>query len=76
MLAGRSVAGPGHGDRVVGHRPSPRKRSCGRCIRGILCSNCNVGLGNFHDSPELLKAAISYLLAYSARKEGHTSSTT
>lgn len=31
-------------------------------VRGILCSECNTGLGKFRDSPALLKAAIDYLL--------------
>lgn len=30
-------------------------------IRGLLCSNCNTGLGLFKDSPERLQAAIAYL---------------
>lgn len=30
-------------------------------FRGILCSNCNVGLGNFQDSIEFLNNAINYL---------------
>lgn len=29
--------------------------------RGLLCRRCNAALGNFNDSEELLKAAISYL---------------
>ena len=30
-------------------------------IRGILCAGCNVALGGFQDSPELLQKAIDYL---------------
>lgn len=30
-------------------------------IRGLLCANCNKGLGNFQDSPSVLTAALSYL---------------
>lgn len=31
-------------------------------IRGLLCSSCNVGLGNFKENIEALKNAIKYLL--------------
>jgi len=30
-------------------------------VRGILCSTCNLGLGNFKDNIEFLKSAIDYL---------------
>jgi len=30
-------------------------------IRGLLCTDCNTGLGLLQDDPELLKLALSYL---------------
>ncbi len=33
--------------------------------RGLLCSNCNLGLGNFKDDPRLLAIAIDYLEEHS-----------
>ncbi len=33
-------------------------------VRGLLCYNCNNGLGRFKDSIETLQAAIDYLLKY------------
>jgi hypothetical protein len=31
-------------------------------VRGVLCSSCNLGLGKFKDSLELLEAAMLYLV--------------
>ena len=33
-------------------------------VRGILCGQCNGGLGFFRDSTEALKSAISYLIKH------------
>jgi len=33
-------------------------------LRGVLCTRCNTGLGKFGDSPQLLRAAVSYLISY------------
>lgn len=30
-------------------------------IRGLLCTNCNTGIGNLRDSIEMLEKAIIYL---------------
>lgn len=33
-------------------------------IRGLLCGNCNRGLGSFHDSPQKMLQAIKYVGKY------------
>lgn len=43
------------------HSCCPGTKTCGKCIRGLLCKRCNAGLGMFRDSPELLAAAVRYL---------------
>ena len=35
--------------------------SCGNCVRGVLCSNCNTAIGLFKDSEFLLEEAKKYL---------------
>lgn len=43
------------------HACCDSKYSCGKCIRGLLCSQCNAALGGFRDDPKLLEAAMRYL---------------
>ncbi len=33
-------------------------------VRGLLCFNCNGGLGRFEDDPEVMARAIEYLVAH------------
>ncbi len=39
----------------------PGTRSCGECIRGLLCHSCNTGIGKLDDSIERLQSAIQYI---------------
>ncbi len=38
-----------------------RGKSCGKCIRGLLCHKCNTGLGMFGDSMTRLQSAKNYI---------------
>lgn len=43
------------------HSCCPGIGSCGKCIRKLLCMQCNLGIGHFKDNPETLTAAAKYL---------------
>lgn len=47
--------------------PTPAK-SCGSCVRGLLCKNCNSALGYLRDSPEAARAAAEYLESFSGNR--------
>lgn len=49
------------------HSCCPGRRSCGECIRGLLCAKCNHLLGNARDSTDVLLKAIEYLESASRR---------
>ncbi len=50
------------------HSCCPGKDTCGKCIRALLCTNCNTSLGGFKDSQELLLRAVSYLDSFQKKE--------
>lgn len=59
------ICGSEPGDRSLhidhDHKCCPMAGSCGKCVRGVLCSDCNLSLGKMGDSPERLERAARYL---------------
>lgn len=45
------------------HACCPGDKSCGKCIRGLLCHSCNVGIGCLGEGVERLMSAAAYLLS-------------
>ena|SRR5690349_4226398 len=61
------VAGQGSGRSPDGfhidhdHDCCPGEKSCGKCVRGLLCETCNVGIGMLKSSPQVCINAAAYL---------------
>ena len=43
------------------------EKSCGSCIRGLICTTCNVAVGMVRDSPDKLRKLAEYLESYISR---------
>lgn len=41
-----------------------KNKSCGKCLRGLLCSRCNTGIAFFEDNVDFLQKAAQYLKNY------------
>lgn len=42
-------------------------RSCGTCVRGLACNDCNLGIGRFRDDPERMRRVADNLEMATAR---------
>jgi hypothetical protein len=49
------------------HACCPGQRTCGKCLRGVLCYLCNVGIGNFLEDVDALLSAADYLRGHAVR---------
>jgi hypothetical protein len=59
----RSAAPGGQGRFHVDHDHAccAGRSTCGKCVRGLLCSACNAGIGLFQDDTDILYAALMYV---------------
>jgi len=46
------------------HKCCPSKKSCGKCLRGLLCKKCNAALGLYKDNLQIVRNAVTYLEKY------------
>lgn len=49
------------------HECCPDAKTCGKCLRDILCHKHNLGLGYWNDDPVLLRQAAEYIESHRAR---------
>jgi hypothetical protein len=40
------------------------RSSCGQCVRGTVCQNCNRSMGQAKDNPDILRKLANYLESY------------
>lgn len=60
-LVCESSEGPWHVDHDHACCSDNKGRTCGKCIRGILCAKCNKALGLLKDDPRIMRKAAEYV---------------
>lgn len=48
------------------HNCCPGENSCGSCVRGLLCKNCNLAIGNLKDIADRALNAATYLMSFTS----------
>jgi hypothetical protein len=48
------------------HKCCPGRKSCGKCVRELICGSCNHMLGQGKDDPEILRSGADYLELHAA----------
>lgn len=43
------------------HSCCPTEKSCGKCVRGLLCNNCNLAIGFLKENVNIFTRCIDYL---------------
>lgn len=46
------------------HSCCSESKSCGKCVRGLLCTNCNMFVGKIETVPNIIREASNYLERY------------
>lgn len=39
-----------------------KKKLCGKCVRRVLCKNCNIAIGHLGDNPEIYRVILESLI--------------
>ena len=50
------------------HKCCSGEKSCGKCIRGLLCCHCNHSIGSAEDDQQILKNLVVYLESFKKQK--------
>jgi len=65
---GKCVCGkvPGNRRLAVDHNRAccPGNKSCGKCVRGLLCGNCNTALGLLGEDKNTIERLLQYMEEY------------
>lgn len=57
------------------HDCCPGTDTCGECLRGLLCQNCNHALGKLRDDIDTIKAAAKYVTKHKRKRESRANPT-